>query len=115
MIMIMNYSSNLVMGSSIVSETGEIKCLAVFINNKLTWIPYITCIPKSYKGISMMFKAKKSSKEMAYVIRIYIYPYLIYCIETWGNATNCHNEQLLCSSHSVVGKRARLGNFERAG
>ena len=32
----------------------------------------------------------------------YIYPYLICCIETWGNATNCHLEQLYLIQKKVT-------------
>ena len=32
--------SNLVMGGIILTETDEIKCLGVFIDTKITWIPH---------------------------------------------------------------------------
>ena len=37
-----DYSSNLVMGDSIITATNEIKYLGVIIDNKITWIPHIT-------------------------------------------------------------------------
>ena len=37
----------------------------------------------------------------------YIYPYLIYCIEAMGNATNCHLEQL----YLILKKFVRIISF----
>ena len=74
-----------------------IKYLGVIIDNKLTWIPHITHVKnKVSKGIGIMFKAKKILKKNTLInlYHSYIYPYLIYCIEAWGNASNCHLEQL---------------------
>ena len=39
-----DYSSNLVMGDSIITATNEIKYLGVIIDNKITWIPHITYV-----------------------------------------------------------------------
>ena len=59
---------------------------------------------KISKGIGIMYKARRylGSKSLvnlyhSYIyiyIYIYIYPYLIYCIEYWGNAGHCHLEPL---------------------
>ena len=84
------------MGGSILNVTNEIKYLGVIIDDKITWIPHITYVKN--RGIGIMFKAKKFLNRKAlinlYHSYIYIYPYLIYCIEAWDNATNCHLEQL---------------------
>ena len=67
----MNHSSNVVIGGSILTEIDEIKYLGVIIDKKLTWIPHITYVKnKVSKGIGIMFKAKKSSKETLSLICI---------------------------------------------
>ena len=74
-IKLMNHSSNVVIGGSILTEIDEIKYLGVIIDTKITWIPHITYVKnKVSKGIGIMFKAKKSSKEtlsLICIIRIY--------------------------------------------
>ena len=69
----------------------------LYIDDKITWIPHITYVKnKVSKGIGIMFKARHYLKRNALVnlYNSFIYPYLIYCIEAWGNATNCHLKQL---------------------
>ena len=46
-----------------------------------------------------MYKARryfgsKSLVNLFHYIYIYIYPYLVFCIELWGNAAHCHLESL---------------------
>ena len=93
-IKLMNHSSNVVIGGSTLTEIDEIKYLGVIIDNKMTSIPHITCIKnKVSKGIGIMFKAKKILRKNTLINLYHSYPYLIYCIEAWGNASNCHLEQ----------------------
>ena len=46
-----SYSSNLVMGDSIITATNEIKYLRVLIDNKITWIPHITYVKKKFHRV----------------------------------------------------------------
>ena len=61
---------------------------------------------KVSKGIGILFKAKyylnRKTLINLYHSYIYIYPYLIYCIEAWGNATNCHLAQLYLIQKEVT-------------
>ena len=43
-IKLINHSSNVVIGGSILNETDEIKYLGVIIDHKITWIPHITYV-----------------------------------------------------------------------
>ena len=53
-----SYSSNSVMGDSIITATNEIKHIGVIIDNKITWITHITYVKnKVSNGIGIMFKA----------------------------------------------------------
>ena len=102
----MNHSSNVVIGGSTLTEIAEIKYLGMIINNKITRMPHITYVKnKASNGIGIMFKAKKIIKKNT-LINLYhsynIYPYLIYCIEAWGNASNCHLEQLYLTQKNVA-------------
>ena len=93
------------MGDSIITATNEIQYLGVIIDNKITWIPHITYVKnKVSKGIGIIYKAPKYLKRNTLInlYHSYIYPYLIYCIEAWGNATNCHLEQLYLTQKKVA-------------
>ena len=59
---------------------------------------------KVSKGIGIMFKARHYLKRNTLVnlYHSFIYPYLIYCIETLGNATNCHLKQLYQIQKKVI-------------
>ena len=51
-----------------------------------------------------MFKARNYLKRNA-LINLYhsfMYSYLIYCIEAWDNATNCHLKQLYQIQKEVI-------------
>ena len=78
------------MGGSIITATDKLKYLDVIIDDKITWIPHITYVKnKVSKGSGIMFKVRNYLKRNALVNLYYyfIYPYLIYCIEAWGNYT----------------------------
>ena len=93
------------MGDSLIIATHKMKYLGVIIDNKITWIPHITYVKnKVSKCIGIMFKARNDLKRdtLINLYHSYIYPYLIYCIEAWGNATNCHLEQLYLTQKKVA-------------
>ena len=71
----MIHSSNVVIGGSTLTEIDEIKYLGVIIDAKITWLPHITYVKnKVSKGIGIMFKAEKSTRNtpsLICIIRIY--------------------------------------------
>ena len=92
-----SHTYDLYMGDSILTTTDKLKYIGVIMDDKITWIPHITYVKnKISEGIGIMFKARHYLKRNALVnlYNSFIYPYLIYCIEAWGNATNCHLKQL---------------------
>ena len=100
-----SHTSDLYMGGSIITATDKLKYLGVIINDKITWIPHIIYVKyKVSKGIGTMFKARNYLKRNALVnlYHSFIYPYLIYCIEAWGNATNCYLKQLYQIQKKVI-------------
>ena len=78
-------------------EVQCIKYLGVILDNKLSWIQHISYVKsKVSKGIGIMYKARNyiNKKALLGLYHSYIYPYLIYCIGSWGNASNCHIDPL---------------------
>ena len=43
----------------------------------------------------------------------YIYPYLIYCVESWGNVTKCHLDQLYILIEKIV-RLITVSNYSQA-
>ena len=81
------------MNDSIINSASHLKYLGVIIDSKLNWIPHITYVKnKISKGIGIMFKARDYSNKncLSNLYHTYIFPYLNYCIEVWGNASHCH-------------------------
>ena len=59
---------------------------------------------KVSRGIGILFKAKNylNRNVLINLYHSYINLYLIYCIEAWGNARNCHLEQLYLIQKKVT-------------
>ena len=81
-----------------VFQVQDTKFLGIIIDKKLTWLDHIAYIQtKISKGISIMCKAKRFVnihyfKQLYYT---FIYLYLIYCIEVWGNTKETYLDRLI--------------------
>ena len=81
------------------------KCLGVTIDEKLT-ISYIK--NKISKGFGIILRARKFFNKSA-LLKLYnsfVLPYLIYCVEIWGNASEIHILTIItlkknCTCHYV--------------
>ena len=92
-----NNSIKLKIDNTNIKEVQSIKYLGVILDNKLSWIQHISYVKsKISKGIGIMYKARNYVNKNALLglYHSYIYPYLIYCIESWGTASNCHIDPL---------------------
>ena len=70
-----------------------LKYLGIILDNKISWVEHITYVKnKISKGIGIMYQARKyiNRNGLISLYNSYIYPYLIYCVESWGNASICH-------------------------
>ena len=70
----------------------SLKCFVCIFRSCISVLPVLMVC-----GVLMCVnKARHYLKRNALVnlYNSFIYPYLIYCIEAWGNATNCHLKQL---------------------
>ena len=74
------------------------KYLGVILDSKMSWIQYIAYVKnKVAKVIGIMFKARSylDRRSLINLYNAYIFPYLIFCVESWGNAPKCHLDQLI--------------------
>ena len=79
------------------NDYPKIMCLGVILDSKMSWIQHIAYVKNNVsKGIGIMFKARTylDRRSLINLYNAYIYPYLIYWVESWGNAPKCHLDQL---------------------
>ena len=85
------------MNNFLLSNIKTHKYLGVILGRKMSWIQHIAYVKNELsKGIGIMFKAITylDGRSLISLYNAYIYSYLIYCVESWGNALNCHLYQL---------------------
>ena len=100
-----NTTIDLWMGDCILNKANNLKYIGVIIDDTSSWVHHITYIKnKISKGIDIMCKASKylQRNSLLTLYYSYIYPYMIYCIEAWGNASNCHLGQLYTIQKKVI-------------
>ena len=98
-------SMKLFMDKTNVREVECIKYLGLILDNKLSWIQHISYVKnKISKGVGMMYKARNyiNKKALLGLYHSYIYPYFSYCIESWGNASNCHLDPLFVLQKRIL-------------
>ena len=69
----------------------------VIIDDKLSFSRHISYIKnKISKGMGIIIKARKylNRKSLLDLCHAFVYPYLTYCIEVWGNMSNVHLDAL---------------------
>ena len=74
------------------------KFLGVIIDHKFKWNDHITYVKsKISKSIGILYKIRRFL-DMNTLIQMYhsfVFPYLIYCVEIWGNASAIHLDPLI--------------------
>ena len=81
-----------------IEHKSSTKFLGIIIDNKLNWSAHITYIKnKISKSTGIMSKIRKfmDKQTLRNIYFSFIYPYLIYCIETLGNAHDTHLNPLI--------------------
>ena len=95
---------NILLDTTILSQVTFTKFLGVILDDKLKWTHHISYIKnKISKGMGIMLKARKVLKKMV-LLQLYhscVTPYLIYCLEIWGNASVIHLQPLIITQKNV--------------
>ena len=83
-----------------ISETKSSKFLGVYIDNCLNWKKHLSyTASKLARGIGILLKCRKylNNNSMVLLYYSFIYPFLIYCNQVWGNTykTNLNKLQVL--------------------
>ena len=96
----------IIMNNSPLSNINNHKYMGVILDSKMSWIQHISYVKnKVAKGIGIMFKARTylDRRSLINLYNAYIYPYLIYCVESWGNAAKCHLDPLYILQKKLLG------------
>ncbi len=89
----------------VLTRSKSIKYLGLLIDDKLKWIDHITHVKnKVSRGIGIINKARPflNKKSLADLYYAFIFPYLIYCVEVWGNAAPTHLAPLCTIQNKIV-------------
>ena len=81
------------------------KFLGIIIDVKLKWANHISYIKnKIAKGMGILLKARKvlKIKVLLQLYNSFVFPYLIYCSEVWGNASDIHLQPLIILQKKII-------------
>ena len=84
---------DIIMNNVKISCINKSKFLGVIIDDKLTWIHHIEHVSKKIsKAIGILYKLRKflDTNSMINMYYCFVYPYLQYRNEVWGNAYKSH-------------------------
>ena len=88
-----------------IQQLDNTKFLGVIIDDNLNWLNHISYInSKIAKGIGIICRARKffSKSALINLYYVFIFPYLIYCVEVWGNALSTHTPPLIKLQNKTI-------------
>ena len=95
---------NILLDTTILSQVTYTKFLGVILDDKLKWTHHISYIKnKIYKVMGTIIKARKvlKKKVLLQLYHSFVTPYLIYCLEIRGNASDIHLQPLITTQKIV--------------
>ena len=99
------YKGNILLDTTILSQVTFTKFLGVILDDKLKWTHHISYIKnKISKGMGIILKARKVLKQkvLLQLYHSFVTPYLIYCLEIWGNASDIHLQPLITTTTKLL-------------
>ena len=88
-----------------IEQVRHTKFLGVIFDDNLDWSNHISYInTKIAKGIGIICIAKQyfSTTALINLYHAFVYPYLIYCVEVWGNALSNHVQPLIKFQNKIL-------------
>ena len=85
------HSKQLSIDNIIINKVTNTKFLGVILDQTLSWSYHANYIQgKLSKGAAIIYKARKNLPKSSLITlyNSFVFPYLIYCVEVWGNASN---------------------------
>ena len=106
------YHEDIILSNNILQQAHYTKFLGIIIDDKLKWANHISYIKnKIAKGMGILLKARKVLKiqVLLQLYHSFVFPYLIYCSEVWGTASDIHIQPLIILQKKIV----RIISFSR--
>ena len=100
-----NHSINIKINKVHIEQTKHTKFLGVIFDDNLDWSKHISYINRKIaKGIGIICRAKKyfNTSALINLYNAFVFPYLIYCVEVWGNALSTHIQPLVKLQNKIV-------------
>ena len=91
-------SRKILISNNAIDEVKSTKFLGVIIDDKLKWTEHIQSIKnKMSKSIGILIKIRQYLDKVTLknLYFTFVYPYLIYCVEVWGNACDTHLDPII--------------------
>ena len=100
-----NLKVKIKINNHVIEQVEHTKFLGIVIDQKLDWSNHIAYInTKIAKGIGIICRAKKYFNKTALtnLYNAFVFPYLIYCVEVWGNTFSVHIQPLIKLQNKTV-------------
>ena len=98
-------NNNITLSNISLERVTFTKFLGVIIDEKLSFTRHISYIKnKISKAMGIIIKARKylNKKSLVNLYHSFVFPYLTYCIEIWGNASDIHFDALIKILKKIV-------------
>ena len=96
---------DIILSNKILQQAHYTNFLGIIIDDKLKWANHISYIKnKIAKGMGILLKARKVLKiqVLLQLYHSFVFPYLIYCSEVWGTASDIHIQPLIILQKKIV-------------
>ena len=96
---------SLFLNNILIDRVKYTKFLGVIIDEKLNWTHHISYIKnKISKGFGIILRARKffTKSTLLKLYNSFVLPYLIYCVEIWGNASEIHILPIITLQKKIV-------------
>ena len=99
------YMINIKINKVQIEQTKHTQFFGVIFDDNLDCSNHILYISREIaKGIGIICRAKKyfCTSDLINLYNAFVFPYLIYCVEVWGNALSTHIQPLVKLQNKIV-------------
>ena len=96
---------DLILNGNVVKRVTSTKFLDIIVDDQLKWKQHIDYIKnKIFKSIGIICKARNyvNRHTLRNLYYTFVYPYLIYCVEVWGNTCASYLEPLILKQKQCI-------------
>ena len=88
-----------------IEQVRHTQFLGVVFDDYLDWSNHIYINSKIAKGVGIICRAKKyfNTSALINLYNAFVFPFLIYCVEVWGNALSTHIQSLIKLQNKIIG------------